>query len=252
MNVSDLNKSFQQQEVLKHISLHIHKGEVVSIIGPSGSGKSTFLRCLNLLERPDSGVLKIGHVDMRFPVHGLSERQFSRLAASLRTRVGMVFQSFNLWPHMTALQNVVEPLVAVKRLKRKEAEDLARQQLDTVGLSGKEDMYPGKLSGGQQQRVAIARALAMDPEIMLFDEPTSALDPELVGEVLKVMKRLAEAGMTMLVVTHEMSFAQEISSRVCFMEKGSILVEGTPREIFVESQEPRIRAFLQNMKPVLS
>ncbi|AJY77414.1 amino acid ABC transporter ATP-binding protein [Paenibacillus beijingensis] len=246
ISAKGLTKLFGTQTVLKDIRLQVQKGDVISVIGPSGSGKSTLLRCLNLLEIPDGGEVNgCGHL-IRFPVR--TDRQFNQDVQAIRLKVGMVFQSFNLWPHMTALQNVTEALLVVKRMSKEEAKTIALEQLATVGLLDKKDSYPSKLSGGQQQRVAIARTLAMDPEVILFDEPTSALDPELVGEVLKVIKRLAESGRTMMVVTHEMGFAREISSRAIFMENGSILQEGSSEDIFYNSNEFRIRSFLTNLK----
>jgi ABC-type polar amino acid transport system ATPase subunit len=249
VTVNGLCKSFGSAEILKNVNLKIKKRDVVSIIGPSGSGKSTLLRTLNLLEKPTSCEMDIAGFEIKFPRENVHDRKFQKAVTHLRTKVGMVFQSFNLWPHKTALQNVSEALIVVKRMGRIEAERIAREQLHLVGLSGKEDFYPNKLSGGQQQRVGIARALAMEPEIMLFDEPTSSLDPELVGEVLKVISKLADSGMTMIIVTHEMAFAQNVSSEICFMEDGQILTKGSPDEIFIHSKEPRIRSFLHNVKP---
>jgi polar amino acid transport system ATP-binding protein len=220
---------------------------VVCIIGPSGSGKSTLLRCLAALETYDEGEVRI-----EGELLGYGERNGRRVRASqgeinrVRRNIGMVFQQFNLWPHMTALENVMEALLRVRRLPRADAKRRANAMLDTVGLAHKGDAYPAKLSGGQQQRVAIARALAMEPHIMLFDEPTSALDPELVGEVLQVMKQLARDGMTMAVVTHEMGFAAQVADKVMFIDQGRIAVQGKPREVFHDAGEPRLRQFLQN------
>ena len=224
LSMIDIRKSFGDQQVLKGISLDARQGEVISILGASGSGKSTFLRCINLLEIPDEGTVAIGGETIRMRRHA-SGRQFPadrRQIDSIRARLGMVFQSFNLWSHMTALQNVIEGPLHVLKKNRKECLERGESLLAKVGLYDRRDYYPSQLSGGQQQRVAIARALAMDPEVMLFDEPTSALDPELVGEVLKVMRTLAEEGRTMLVVTHEMGFARGVSNRVVFMHQGYI------------------------------
>ncbi|WP_042303226.1 amino acid ABC transporter ATP-binding protein [Paraburkholderia kururiensis] len=247
IEVRGLGKRFGDVEVLRGVNLEIARSEVVCIIGPSGSGKSTLLRCLAALETYDEGeVLIEGHL------LGYSERNGRRVRATaaeinrVRRNVGMVFQQFNLWPHMTALGNVMEALVRVRGLSHGEARRRAGAMLETVGLSHKGDAYPAKLSGGQQQRVAIARALAMEPHIMLFDEPTSALDPELVGEVLQVMKQLARDGMTMAVVTHEMGFAAQVADKVVFIDQGRIAVQGNPREVFHDASHPRLRQFLQN------
>lgn len=240
LRVVNLVKSFGKLEVLKGINLSIKKGEVVSIIGPSGSGKSTLLRCLCGLESIDSGEI---YINGELLVAGkLSNRH-------LATKIGMIFQSFNLFPHMNALENVMLAPIKVKGMSRNEAERIAMELLRRVGLEDKVSYRPSQLSGGQQQRVAIARALAMQPDIMLFDEPTSALDPELVGEVLDVIAQLAKEGMTMIIVTHEMLFAKEISDRVIFMDEGVIVEEGTPEEIFVTPQNPRTRAFLKRLLP---
>jgi len=241
-------KSFGSLQVLKNIDFEVAKGEVVCIIGPSGSGKSTLLRCLNHLERITSGRVFIDGEMIDERVAGkdqlkISQKKISEVCAEL----GMVFQRFNLFPHMTALGNVMEAPVTVKKVPKQEAMDYAMELLKKVGLEDKKDEYPSRLSGGQQQRVAIARALAMKPQIMLFDEPTSALDPELVGEVLEVMKDLAREGMTMLVVTHEMGFAREVGSRVIFMDNGEIKEEGTPDEIFSNPKNERTRSFLQKV-----
>jgi octopine/nopaline transport system ATP-binding protein len=246
IEVAKLRKSFGNLEVLKGVSLTARQGDVISMLGSSGSGKSTFLRCLNLLETPDSGDVIIGGetIEMRTTSDG---RQFpaSRTQVErIRANLGMVFQQFNLWTHMTVLENVIEAPVHVLGLSRAEAVERAETLLDKVGLYGKHDVYPNHLSGGQQQRVAIARALAMQPKALLFDEPTSALDPELVGEVLKVMRSLAEEGTTMLVVTHEMSFARDVSSRVIFLHQGLVEEEGVPHEMFAEPKTERFRAFL--------
>lgn len=241
-------KSFGNLQVLKDINLEVEKGEVVCVIGPSGSGKSTLLRCLNQLERITSGRIYIEDeiVDEREAGKSqlkLSQKKVSELCAEL----GMVFQRFNLFPHMTVLENIMEAPVTVKKIPKEEAKVDALNLLEKVGLGDKRDEYPSRLSGGQQQRVAIARALAMKPKIMLFDEPTSALDPELVGEVLEVMKDLAREGMTMLVVTHEMGFAREVGNRVIFMDNGEIKEEGKPEDIFSNPKNERTRAFLQKV-----
>ena len=247
IEVRDLRKRFGENEVLRGVDLAIGKSEVVCIIGPSGSGKSTLLRCLAALETYDQGDVRI-----EGELLGYSERNGKRVRASqgeinrVRRNVGMVFQQFNLWPHMTALGNVMEALRRVRNLSGDAARTRALAMLDTVGLAHKGDAYPAKLSGGQQQRVAIARALAMEPHIMLFDEPTSALDPELVGEVLQVMKQLARDGMTMVVVTHEMGFAAQVADKVVFIDEGRIAVEGNPRDVFHDARQPRLRQFLQN------
>ncbi|WP_324251763.1 amino acid ABC transporter ATP-binding protein [Paraburkholderia gardini] len=247
VQVRDLRKRFGENEVLRGVDLDIGKSEVVCIIGPSGSGKSTLLRCLAALETYDHGDVRI-----EGELLGYSERNGKRVRASqgeinrVRRNVGMVFQQFNLWPHMTALGNVMEALRRVRNLSGDVARKRALAMLDTVGLAHKGDAYPAKLSGGQQQRVAIARALAMEPHIMLFDEPTSALDPELVGEVLQVMKQLARDGMTMAVVTHEMGFAAQVADKVVFIDEGRIAVEGNPRDVFHDARQPRLRQFLQN------
>ncbi len=236
--VKDLVKNFGSLEVLRGINCRISEGEVVCMIGPSGSGKSTFLRCLNLLEQPTGGEIYIDGVlltDQKVDIN------------KIRQKTGMVFQLFNLFPHKTALENVTLAPVKVLRMAVKEAEERGRALLAKVGLSDKADVYPGQLSGGQQQRVAIARALAMQPKVMLFDEPTSALDPEMVGEVLAVMKDLAREGMTMAVVTHEMGFAREVADRVLFLDQGVIAEEGTPQDIFGNPQNPRTKAFLSKI-----
>ncbi|MFS7003151.1 amino acid ABC transporter ATP-binding protein [Carnobacterium maltaromaticum] len=236
IKVAHLKKSFGDVEVLKDINEEVNKGEVVVIIGPSGSGKSTLLRCLNLLEEPTSG-------DIIFEDTTITKVGQDKLN-QLREKMGMVFQSFNLFPHMTVVENLKIAPMKVKGLTATEAEEKAKDLLAKVGLADKADAYPASLSGGQQQRVAIARALAMDPDVMLFDEPTSALDPEMVGEVLKVMKDLAESGMTMVVVTHEMGFAKEVSDRVLFMDAGYIVEQGTPTEVFEHPKNERTQDFL--------
>ena len=235
IEVKNLEKSFGKNHVLRGINETINEGEVVCIIGPSGSGKSTFLRCLNLLEQPTSGEVILDGEKINAPDRDIDK---------IREKLGMVFQNFNLFPHMSVLDNITMAPIKVKGQARGEAEAEARRLLDVVGLLDKAEAYPSSLSGGQKQRVAIARALAMKPEIMLFDEPTSALDPEMVGEVLAVMKQLAEDGMTMVVVTHEMGFAREVADRVLFIDGGVILEQGTPEEIFGNPQNERTQTFL--------
>lgn len=238
IDVKNLHKYFGSLEVLKGIDCHIDKGECVCVIGPSGSGKSTFLRCLNLLETPTKGDIVID--DMH-----LTEKDFD--ADAMRKRVGMVFQHFNLFPHLTILENVTLAPIRHKMMTEEQAKEKAMELLNRVGVGDKADNYPAQLSGGQKQRVAITRSLALSPEVMLFDEPTSALDPEMVGEVLEVMKQLAQEGMTMVVVTHEMGFAREVANRVFFMDGGGILEEGTPEQIFDHPQEERTKAFLSKV-----
>lgn len=248
VKVENVCKSFGALQVLKNINVEVEKGEVVCVIGPSGSGKSTLLRCLNHLERITSGRVYIEGEMIDEREAGKDQLKVSqKKVTELCTELGMVFQRFNLFPHMTVLQNVMEAPVTVKKVPKQEAENYAIELLKKVGLEDKKDEFPSRLSGGQQQRVAIARALAMKPKIMLFDEPTSALDPELVGEVLEVMKDLARDGMTMLVVTHEMGFAREVGSRVIFMDNGEIKEEGKPEEIFSNPKNERTRAFLQKV-----
>ena len=244
LRVEGLRKSFGDNEVLKSIDLTIHTGETVVLLGASGSGKSTLLRCLNFLEIPSAGRITFGGQALGTPDRAGAVRYSEREMVSTRKRLGMVFQQFNLFPHMTALQNVVEAQVTVLARSHSDAQKRARQLLDKVGLAAKADAYPARLSGGQQQRVAIARALAMDPELMLFDEPTSALDPELVGEVLQTMRTLAEDGMTMVVVTHELGFAYHVASRVIFLDQGRILEQGSPRSVLLAPQEARTREFM--------
>ena len=235
IEVKDLKKSFGKLEVLKGIDKRIEQGEKVVIIGPSGSGKSTFLRCLNLLEEPTSGDIFIDN-------ERITDKKIN--INTVREKMGMVFQQFNLFPHLSVLDNITLAPIKVKKLSKEAAEEKARELLKRVGLEDKADNYPAQLSGGQQQRIAIARALAMEPEIMLFDEPTSALDPEMVGEVLAVMKDLADAGMTMVVVTHEMGFAREVASRVMFMDGGYVLEDDTPENVFDNPQNERTKEFL--------
>jgi ABC-type histidine transport system ATPase subunit len=248
IKVKDLRKSFGRSEVLRGITLDVSAGSVLSIIGASGSGKSTFLRCLNYLERPTSGDIVIdGEAIGPSTTGGRRGSEASpRDIARMRAKLGMVFQQFNLWPHMTVLGNVIEALIQVKRMPRKEAADIGRHYLAKVNLLEKEDAYPAKLSGGQQQRVAIARALAMQPKVMLFDEATSSLDPELTGEVLEVMRDLAREGMTMLVVTHEMGFARDASDRVIFLHEGRIEEDGTAAQVFGAPSSVRCQRFISS------
>ena len=235
ISVKDLRKSFNGLNVLKGITTEIQKGDVVCVIGPSGSGKSTFLRCLNMLEKPSGGKIIFDGEDLAAPKANLNLH---------RQKMGMVFQQFNLFPHMTVLENLTCAPMMLKKIPKAEAEAKAMDLLERVGLADRAGEYPNKLSGGQKQRVAIVRALCMDPEVMLFDEPTSALDPEMVGEVLDVMKNLAKKGMTMIVVTHEMGFAREVSNRVMFMDEGIIMEENSPEEIFSNPQCERLQSFL--------
>ena len=236
--VKNLKKNFGQLEVLKRISLQVSEGEVVCLIGPSGSGKSTFLRCLNRLEKITAGEVMVDG-------HPISDPNIN--INRVRENIGMVFQHFNLFPHLTVRENITLAPIELKKMDKESASQKAVRLLERVGLADKADVYPGQLSGGQKQRVAIARALAMNPDIMLFDEPTSALDPEMVGEVLEVMKQLAADGMTMVVVTHEMGFAREVADRVIFMDEGLIVEEGTPEEIFGNPKEERTIGFLNKV-----
>lgn len=238
IQIEHLNKKFGDNEVLKDISAEIMPGEVVVIIGPSGSGKSTFLRCVNLLEVPTSGIIKFEGTDITDKKNDIFKT---------REKMGMVFQQFNLFPNMTVLDNIMLSPIKVKGLAKAEAETIAKELLAKVGLSEKADAYPQSLSGGQQQRIAIARALAMQPDVMLFDEPTSALDPEMVGDVLEVMQQLAKEGMTMMIVTHEMGFAKEVGDRVIFMDGGVIVEEGTPEEVFDQTKNARTIDFLSKV-----
>jgi polar amino acid transport system ATP-binding protein len=238
ISIQNLSKSFGTNEVLKDISLDVATGEVVCVIGPSGSGKSTLLRCVNMLETPTSGTVHVGADEMTDPDADLDR---------VRRRIGMVFQSFNLFPHLTVLQNLTIAQTKVLRRSKDEAERVARHNMERVGMTHKEDAFPAQLSGGQQQRVAIARSLSMDPELMLFDEPTSALDPELVGEVLAVMKSLAAEGMTMMIVTHEMAFAREVADRVVFMDGGFVVESGPPADVIGAPKEARTRSFLHRV-----
>ncbi|KAB0551320.1 L-cystine ABC transporter ATP-binding protein YecC [Pseudomonas argentinensis] len=241
ITVRNLSKSFKGQGVLKGIDLDIAAGEVVAIIGPSGSGKTTLLRCLNLLETPDGGSIRVGEIEIDA---GKPISQQQGLIRKLRQQVGFVFQNFNLFPHRSALENVIEGPVVVKKQPRDKAIELGRQLLAKVGLAGKEDAYPKRLSGGQQQRVAIARALAMEPDVILFDEPTSALDPELVGEVLATIRALAEENRTLVIVTHEMSFARDVANRAIFIDGGVIVEQGDARELFSTPKQARTQQFL--------
>ena len=244
----DVEKSFGRLEVLKGVSLDVRKGETVCIIGPSGSGKTTYIRCVNHLEKIDGGRIEVnGHLIGYREKNGELVEDSERSIAKQRTQIGMVFQRFNLFPHKTAMENVIEAPIHVLGIPEKEAMDEAHELLRRVGLLGKRDTYPGKLSGGQQQRVAIARALAMKPALMLFDEPTSALDPEVIGEVLEVMEELAHAGMTMIVVTHEMGFARVAADRVVMMDDGEIIEEGTPGRLFDAPESERTQRFLSKI-----
>ncbi|MCQ2471461.1 MAG: amino acid ABC transporter ATP-binding protein [Clostridia bacterium] len=238
IKVHNLHKSFGEIQVLNGIDEHIEKGEVVVVIGPSGSGKSTFLRCLNLLEEPTEGEVYLDDVQINAPKADIN---------TIRAKMGMVFQHFNLFPHLTVLENITLAPVKLKKMTKEEAVAKAKELLNVVGLPDKADAYPSQLSGGQKQRIAIVRALAMDPEVILFDEPTSALDPEMVGEVLDVMKDLAKAGMTMVVVTHEMGFAREVGTRLLFMDEGVIIESGNPREVLENPQNERTQSFLSKV-----
>ncbi|MFB8528320.1 amino acid ABC transporter ATP-binding protein [Enterococcus casseliflavus] len=238
LDIQDLHKTFGSNQVLKGITTTIDQGEVVVVIGPSGSGKSTFLRCLNLLEVPTSGKIFFEGTDITDPKNDLYK---------MREKMGMVFQNFNLFPNMTVLENITLSPTKVRKVAKSAADQLAKQLLNDVGLPDKAKAYPQSLSGGQMQRIAIARALAMEPDVMLFDEPTSALDPEMVGEVLSVMQRLAQQGITMVIVTHEMGFAKEVADRILFMDQGIIMEEGTPEQIFDHPKNPRTIDFLSKV-----
>lgn len=235
LKVKDLKKTFEGTEALRGVSVEINKGDVMCIIGPSGSGKSTFLRCLNFLEKPNGG-------QIIFEDHDLTSKKVDLNLH--RQKMGMVFQQFNLFPHMTVLENLTCAPIMLKKISKADAEKKAMELLERVGLADRAASYPNQLSGGQKQRIAIVRALCMEPDVMLFDEPTSALDPEMVGEVLDVMKELAKAGMTMVVVTHEMSFAREVATRVLFMDNGLVVEEGTPEQIFTAPKSERLQSFL--------
>ncbi|TRO24161.1 amino acid ABC transporter ATP-binding protein [Ectopseudomonas mendocina] len=243
VQIDNLSKSFDGVEVLRDISLTVNKGEVVSVLGSSGSGKSTLLRCINWLEEPDRGSIHIA--GQRIGVDTQGKRMNNRDLAAIRARTGMVFQSFNLWPHLNVLQNVMEAPMQVKKMRRDEARAIAQTLLEKVGMEQKAEAFPYTLSGGQKQRVAIARALAMSPEVILFDEPTSALDPERVGEVLTVMKNLSSEGYTMIVVTHEMEFARAVSDQVVFLEKGLLIEKSAPEKFFTNPETERVRKFLE-------
>ncbi|MGB1238956.1 MAG: ABC transporter ATP-binding protein [Pseudomonadales bacterium] len=249
IKATNIHKTFGDLEVLKGIDLEACEGDVISIIGSSGSGKSTFLRCLNLLENPTQGEIEISGEQLKLAPgkSGDLESSDNRQLERIRQRLGFVFQNFNLWPHMTVLENIIEGPVQVMKKDRQAAIDHALELMKKVGISDKRDVYPSMLSGGQQQRVSIARALAMEPEVMLFDEPTSALDPELVSEVLKVMRQLADEGRTMLIVTHEMNFAREVSNKVMFLHQGKIEAFGTPEEVFEGEQSARCKEFLSSV-----
>lgn len=243
ITLRNVKKSFGKLEVLKKISLEVNDGEVIVIIGPSGSGKTTLLRCINFLERADAGTLKMDEkeIDLR--------RANRKEILDVRRRTAFVFQNYGLFAHKTALQNVMEGLVIVQKKSREEARKIAEETLDWVGVLDKRDHYPCQMSGGQQQRVGIARAVALKPEVILFDEPTSALDPELVGETLEVIKKVAKTGITMVIVTHEMSFAEDVADKVIFMDEGVVVEEGTPKEIFLKPREERTRKFLARIMP---
>lgn len=245
VNISNLDKYFGRLHVLKNISLDVAPREVVCIIGRSGSGKSTLLRCINFLEEPSAGVIEVDGVKVEGGEKGREHRQ---LVHDIRLKTGMVFQEFNLFPHMSVLDNVIEGPVTVKGMDRTKARELGEMNLDRVGMLFKKDEYPNRLSGGQKQRVAIARALTMEPRVMLFDEPTSALDPELIGEVLNVMKKVAQEGMTMLVVTHEMGFAREVADRVLVMADGEIIEDRTPTDLFASPKDPRTQALIDRYR----
>ena len=244
IEMKNIRKDFGKLTILHGVDMTLEKGKVISIIGPSGAGKSTLLRCLNHLETIQGGSIAVDGEFLAEDKDGKVTYASEARTKEILAKMGMVFQSFNLFPHMTVLDNIMAAPIYVKGMKREEIQPIAEDLLSKVGLLNKKDMYPGSLSGGQKQRVAIARALAMSPEIMLFDEPTSALDPEIVGEVLDVMKNLAQQGMTMVVVTHEMAFAKEVSDRVVFMDQGVILEQGSPKEVFGNPKEPRTREFL--------
>ena len=248
IEATGVHKSFQDQEILKGISLTVKAGEVVALIGPSGAGKSTFLRCLNQLEKINKGRILIGGKTLvETNNQGVCNYAPEEEARQICLQTGMVFQQFNLFPHLTVLENLIEAPITVQKRKKEEVIPEALALLEKVGLSDKKDVHPARLSGGQQQRVAIARALAMKPEIMLFDEPTSSLDPELTGEVLKTMLQLAQERMTMVIVTHEINFAKEAAQRVLFLDQGIVVEEGPPEDILVNPQHPRLQAFLANL-----
>lgn len=246
IKLTGIRKSFGRNEVLQGIDLTVNKGEVVAILGPSGSGKTTLLRCINYLEKPSDGEIQIGEFTLDCKHAGKKD------IYALRQRSAMVFQQYNLFSHKTALENVIEGLIIVKKMGKEEARKRGIELLEKVGLGAKLDAYPSQLSGGQQQRVGIARALALEPEVLLFDEPTSALDPELVGEVLAVIRRIAKEGITMIIVTHEMSFAQDVANHVVFMDGGVVVEEGNPTELFGNPKEERTKQFLKRYSPEFS
>ncbi len=246
VKISNLDKYFSLLHVLKDVSIEVQPREVVCLIGRSGSGKSTLLRCINFLEDPSRGIIEVDGV--RVEIHNGTKREHRQAIHDIRLKTGMVFQEFNLFPHMSVLENVIEGPVTVKGMDRKEAISLAEENLDSVGLLFKKDEYPNRLSGGQKQRVAIARALTMQPKVMLFDEPTSALDPELIGEVLNVMQKVAKDGMTMLVVTHEMGFAREVADRVLVMADGTIIEDAKPGDLFSKPKDPRTKALIDRYR----
>ncbi|MDT2674963.1 amino acid ABC transporter ATP-binding protein [Enterococcus dongliensis] len=243
LKVKNIRKHFYQQEILNNVSLNVNKGDVVVILGPSGSGKTTFLRCLNGLERADAGTLKINQQE--FDLAKIKNKEMLQI----RRKTAFVFQHYNLFANKTALENVSEGLIIARKIPKQEALKLSKAAIEKVGLGAYEDYYPHELSGGQQQRIGIARAIALKPEVILFDEPTSALDPELIGDVLQVMRQLAEEGVTMVVVTHEMSFARDVANHVMFMDQGQIVEEGSPSEFFTQPKEERTRRFLQRILP---
>lgn len=243
LDVSNIHKRFGTNEVLKGVELHVKKGDVIAILGPSGSGKTTLLRCLNFLERADEGEIKLGDISTPFTKAGKYD------IINIRKRTGFVFQNYNLIITKTAIQNVMEPLIVVQKKSKEEARKIAQEALDKVGLSNRYDFYPSQLSGGQQQRVGIARAIAVNPDVILFDEPTSSLDPELVGEVLSVIKNIAKEGTTMLIVTHELSFAREVANRVIFMDGGKIVEENDAKEFFIHPKNERTIEFLNRFIP---
>jgi ABC-type polar amino acid transport system ATPase subunit len=245
IKITKLDKYFSKLQVLKSVSLEIQPKEVCCLIGRSGSGKSTMLRCINFLEEPSAGIIEVDGLEVKVEVKGEKRRQ---LVQALRLKTGMVFQEFNLFPHLTVIENVIEGPVIVKKLDRNKAIEIAEMNLERVGMSVKRNEYPNCLSGGQKQRIAIARALAMEPKVMLFDEPTSALDPELIGEVLSVMKKLAEEGTTMLVVTHEMGFAREVADRIIVLADGEIIEQGSPDLIFDKPQDQRTQTLLERYR----
>lgn len=243
IEINGIHKKFGKNEVLKGVDIKVNKGEVVVILGPSGSGKTTLLRCINFLEKADAGEISIGETKVKF------KHATKKDILGVRRQTAMVFQGYNLFSNKTALENVMEGLVIARKVPKSEAEEISKKMLDKVGLSDKYNFYPSQLSGGQQQRIGIARALALNPEVILFDEPTSALDPELVGEVLSVMKNVAKEGITMIVVTHEMSFASDIADRVIFMDGGVVVEKGKPKEIFSNPKEERTKQFLKRILP---